>query len=255
MNKDFLTIGEIAKKMGVSVRTLQYYDKEGLLCPSAFSEGGRRLYSNKDIVKLHQILSFKHLGFSLEEIKTKLFLLDTPKEVLDVLHFQKGVIESQITTYQKALKTIMALEKEVAQMNKVNFSTYADIIEMIKSDNENYWAWKHFENPLKEHIRKRFGDDEKAGIRIFNTYKKVLEEALSLVEQDENPNSEKSQTLAKRWWNMIMDFTGGDMSLIPLLEKFNDDKGDWHNEYAEKQKKVDKFLESILRIYFEKQEG
>ena len=53
----YMTVGEVAKKMDVTVRTLQHYDREGLLSPSAISEGGRRLYTDKDIVKLHQILS------------------------------------------------------------------------------------------------------------------------------------------------------------------------------------------------------
>ena len=61
----FMTVGQVAKKMGVTVRALQYYDKEGLLSPSAESEGGRRLYTDKDLVKLHQIISLKSLGFSL----------------------------------------------------------------------------------------------------------------------------------------------------------------------------------------------
>ena len=58
----YMTVGEVAKKMNVSVRTLQYYDKEGLLVPSAESEGGRRLYTDQDMIQLHQILSLKHLG-------------------------------------------------------------------------------------------------------------------------------------------------------------------------------------------------
>ena len=61
----FMTVVEAAKKLGVTVRTLQYYDKEGLLSPSAASEGGRRLYTDKDLVMLHQIISLKSLGFSL----------------------------------------------------------------------------------------------------------------------------------------------------------------------------------------------
>ena len=44
MGKELMTIGELAKRMGVTVRTLQYYDKEGILEPSAFSAGGRSLY-------------------------------------------------------------------------------------------------------------------------------------------------------------------------------------------------------------------
>ena len=45
----YMTVGEVAKKVGTTVRTLQYYDKEGLLSPSAESEGGRRLYTDKDL--------------------------------------------------------------------------------------------------------------------------------------------------------------------------------------------------------------
>lgn len=60
----YMTVGEVAKRMGVTVRALQHYDREGILAPSAVSDGGRRLYTDKDIVKLHQILSLKRLGFS-----------------------------------------------------------------------------------------------------------------------------------------------------------------------------------------------
>lgn len=75
--QDYMTVGEIARKMGVTVRALQHYDREGLLSPSAISEGGRRLYTDKDIVKLHQILSLKHLGFSLDDIKNRLIQLQS----------------------------------------------------------------------------------------------------------------------------------------------------------------------------------
>ena len=56
MQEQQWTVGQLAHKMGVTVRTLQYYDREGLLKPSAFSTGGRRRYSDKDVVRLHQIL-------------------------------------------------------------------------------------------------------------------------------------------------------------------------------------------------------
>ena len=59
----YMTAGQMAKKMGITVRTVQYYDREGLLKPSAKSEGGRRLYTDKDLITLHQIISLKSLGF------------------------------------------------------------------------------------------------------------------------------------------------------------------------------------------------
>ena len=79
--EDFMTVGQLAQKMGTTVRTLQYYDREGLLTPSAQSEGGRRLYTYKDMIRLHQIQSLKSLGFSLDTIKNRLVSLETPKEV------------------------------------------------------------------------------------------------------------------------------------------------------------------------------
>ena len=87
-NNKLLTVGQLAKEMDVTVRTLQYYDKEGLLKPSQKSEGGRRLYTDKDIVKLHKILSLKYLGFSLDKIKDNLFSLDDPIEVAKILEQQ-----------------------------------------------------------------------------------------------------------------------------------------------------------------------
>ena len=50
----FMTVGKLAERMGVTVRTLQYYDREGLLSPTAESGGGRRLYTDKDMIQLHQ---------------------------------------------------------------------------------------------------------------------------------------------------------------------------------------------------------
>ena len=121
---NFMTIGEVAKKMGVTVRTLQYYDKEGLLSPSTQSEGGRRLYSNKDLIMLHQILSLKSLGFTLDDIKDRLIKLETPKDVANALSEQANDIRNKIKNLQDSLKAIEQLKEEVLQMNTVNFKKY-----------------------------------------------------------------------------------------------------------------------------------
>jgi len=102
----FMTVGQVAKKMGVTVRAMQYYDKEGLLPPSAESEGGRRLYTHQDIVKLHQILSMKYLGFSLEEIKAKLPSINSPKEASAALLEQAGEIRNKINGLKALLTSI-----------------------------------------------------------------------------------------------------------------------------------------------------
>ncbi|QQF63183.1 MerR family transcriptional regulator [Bacillus mojavensis] len=68
MSNNFLTIGQLAKRTGVTIRTLRYYDKIGLLQPSDYNEGGHRLYSFKDLKRLQQIQSLKFIGFSLKDI-------------------------------------------------------------------------------------------------------------------------------------------------------------------------------------------
>ena len=124
----FMTVGEVAKKIGVTVRTLQYYDQEGLLSPSAESEGGRRLYTDKDLVILHQIISLKSLGFSLDDIKHRLISLKTPSDVATALTKQADIIQEKIEQLTASLTAIEQLKEEVLQMQTVNFKKYADII-------------------------------------------------------------------------------------------------------------------------------
>ena len=66
------TIGQFARKTGVTTRTLRFYDQKGLLKPSYLSESGRRFYTDRDLLTLQNILVFKYLGYSLDEIRTML---------------------------------------------------------------------------------------------------------------------------------------------------------------------------------------
>lgn len=102
----FMTVGQLAKKIGITIRTLQYYDKEGLAFTSVESEGGRRLYIDKDLVKLHQILSLKSLGFSLKDIKGGLISLKTPDDVAKALTEQADVLRKKIEQLKDSLVAI-----------------------------------------------------------------------------------------------------------------------------------------------------
>ena len=135
----FMTVGEAAKKIGVSVRTLQYYDREGLLSPSAESEGGRRLYTDKDLVMLHQIISLKSLGFSLDDIKHRLISLETSTDVAAALTGQADSIREKIKQLTASLTAIEQLKEEVLQMQTVNFKKYVDIIVNLQMKNDSYY--------------------------------------------------------------------------------------------------------------------
>src|SRR5215218_7724980 len=73
MNHDgTMTVGALAKRVGVSVRTLRYYDEIGLLAPARHTAAGYRLYGAGDVARLQQIRSLRQLGFSLDEIRATL---------------------------------------------------------------------------------------------------------------------------------------------------------------------------------------
>lgn len=253
MNKDLLTVGELAKSMGVTVRTLQYYDNKGLLKASVRSDGGRRLYTKKDIVKLHQILSLKYLGFSLDEIKNNLTNLDTSDEVVQFLNQQKEVVKEQIDELQLSLLAIDALHDEVIEMEEVDFGKYADIISLLRHNIKDYWMIKLFDDKLLSQMKLKYMKDPKKGLDFYEIYKSICDETINLKEKGVSPKSKEGLMIAEKWWLFITDFTGGDMSLLPSLMKFNDDKSGWDEEMKNKQSMIDDFLDQALGLYFERE--
>ena len=86
--------GQFARRASVTVRTLRFYDREGLLPPSRITESGYRLYSDEHLASLQQILALKYLGFSLDEIRV-LLPVRAPQNLADVLAQQKRIMRDK----------------------------------------------------------------------------------------------------------------------------------------------------------------
>ncbi|MCX4327118.1 MAG: MerR family transcriptional regulator [Lachnospiraceae bacterium] len=243
----YMSIGEVARKMDVTVRTLQYYDKEGLLSPSAMSEGGRRLYTDKDIVRLHQILSLKHLGFSLADIKNRLIPLDTPDGIAGVLMEQAAAVRQKIESLSELLRELEVLREEVLQMQSVDFTKYADIIVNLQMKNDFYWLIKHFDDQTLDHIRSHF--DKDSGIAFMNTFVQLQDEVIRLQNAGVAADSAEGQSFAKSYWDMITDFTGGDMSMLPRLIELGQFQNTDH-KWKEFQDIANRYIEQALGFYF-----
>lgn len=245
--KGYMTVGEVAKKMEVTVRTLQHYDKEGLLSPSAVSDGGRRLYTDKDIVKLHQILSLKHLGFSLDDIRDRLIPLDAPNDVAQVLSEQAAVIREKIAGLTGSLSAIEALKAEVLEMQSVDFKKYADIIVNLEMKNDFYWLIKHFDSETLDHIRSRF--DRESGMAFLQKFLRLQDEAIRLQEAGVPAESPAGIQFAKAYWDLILEFTDGDTAMLPKLMQMGE-SGELNQEWKQKQDKANIFIEPALGAYF-----
>lgn len=244
-----MTVGEAAKKMNVTVRTLQYYDKEGLLSPSAESEGGRRLYTDKDLVMLHQIISLKSLGFSLDDIKQRLISLETPADVANALTEQADDIRQKIEQLKDSLSAIEQLKTEVLQMQTVNFKKYADIIVNLQMKNEFYYLIKRFDDDTLDHIRSQF--DQESGMDFMDRFNRLSDEIVQLQKENIPPESDKCQQVVEEYWGLITEFTNGDMSMLPQLIQIGSiDTAT--NAWEERQKIVNDYLEPALEIYFSK---
>lgn len=260
---EYMTVGEAAKEMGVTVRTLQYYDKIGLLPPSGESAGGRRLYTHKDLIKLHQILSLKSLGFSLDDIRKRLIPLDTPADVARALSSQEENLRQKIEELSEALNATRQLKAEVLQMHSVDFKKYADIIVNLQMKNEYYFLIKRFDDDTLDYIRSRF--DRESGISFLKRFNRLNQEILSLQKAQIPPESEKSQALTKQFWDLILEFTDGDMSMLPKLMEIGNfipqksnasaENPSLENQWNQMQALVNGYLEQALEIYFSRLGG
>ncbi|NLN04679.1 MAG: MerR family transcriptional regulator [Clostridiaceae bacterium] len=131
----FFTDGELARKCGVTVRTLQYYDQCGLLSPSRYSEGGRRLYDIEDVLRLQQILFFKGFGFSLEEIRDRLMTINSTQDFAKLLARQKEVIKEQIRHLEHITAIMDETIKRIESSENLSINMVMAILKAAKQNN------------------------------------------------------------------------------------------------------------------------
>lgn len=127
--KGFYTAGEFAKKAGVTIRTIRFYDNKGLLKPSSLSEAGYRLYTDKDFAKLQRILTLKYLGFSLEDIATMVITEDTEvNQLKNSLEIQLEIVRDRMKHMQLMESAIMEAKKVIEEDEEPDWSKIVDII-------------------------------------------------------------------------------------------------------------------------------
>lgn len=143
-NKDMeklYTTGQFAKLAGVTIRTIRYYDKIGLLKPSKILDNGYRQYCNEDLINLQKILSLKELGFSLEEIYP-LLMEDNKESFQESLKLQSALIDQKI----KHLINLKSAIKSTEKLLNRNHISWEKIIELIRLTNDEEFIIKQYLN-------------------------------------------------------------------------------------------------------------
>ncbi|NLK09330.1 MAG: MerR family transcriptional regulator [Firmicutes bacterium] len=195
-----MKVKELADLVGISVRTLHYYDEIGLLSPQKTTDTGYRLYSNDDLEILQQILFFRELGFPLKEIKQIISSSSFDKQEALIQH-QKMLVEkrSQLDKLINTVnKTIRHMKGEIQMTNKEKFEGF---------------DFSH--NPYEQEARKLWGDK---AVDVSNTkvagmskeaQKAVSEIYIKLASvRDTPPNSEEVQKAIEEWFNCLNNHFG-----------------------------------------------
>ena len=127
------TTGEIAKLCGVSVRTVQYYDTRGILIPSDLSDGGRRLYSEDDVMLLKNICFLRDIGLPINTI-SELLEEEHPEKVISILlKQQRAVLRDEIEERENKLSLINELEHGLKTLNRFSIHSIGDVATIMKS--------------------------------------------------------------------------------------------------------------------------
>jgi len=126
-------IGELARRAGISIRTLRHYDAIGLLAPCETTKAGYRLYDEAAMARLEQILYFRELGFALEEIREIMTSPDydayeAMRRQKKLLEMQKRRIEAMIARLDEAINGMGTPKAEVFDMSEIEKAKkqYAD---------------------------------------------------------------------------------------------------------------------------------
>jgi DNA-binding transcriptional MerR regulator len=198
------SINQLAKLAGITTRTLRYYDEIGLLPPQRISTNGYRVYGQKEVDLLQQIMFYRELGVQLEEIKKIIWAKDYDRtaallEHLSALKAKKAQIELLINNVEK---TIAASKGEIKMTDKEKFEGFK---QKLIEDNE-----KKFGKEVREKYGDAAVDASNAKLMGLTTeqYEKVQElsqqinETLKEAYRQGDPSSELAQhacALHKEW--------------------------------------------------------
>jgi DNA-binding transcriptional MerR regulator len=191
------TVNEVSKLTGVSIRTLQYYDKIGLLRPAEYTESGYRLYDDAALEKLQQILLFKELEFPLKDIKEIITRSDFDKRLaldqqIELLELKKEHIENLIS---------MCRELKLRGVRDLDFTAFdsSKIDEYTKRAKEQWGNTPEFKE-FEEKNKKRSKSEEES---MMTDFMKLFEEFGAMKDQD--PASLEVQDQVKKLQSFITE--------------------------------------------------
>ena len=205
-------IGELARRTGLTVRTLHHYDEIGLLSPAERSDGGHRVYDEAAVQRLYRIVSLRSLGFPLDAIARALdSAAFDPREAVDD-HLRR--LEAQIAQERRLVRKLEALRD---RLDADDFLTTIEELTM----RERYYTPDQLDQ--LEQRRQALGEDaikdvEREWSEIFATLKQEMDNGTDPADPRLRPIGERSKQLLEM-------FTGGDPGIQASLKRMYETEG------------------------------
>lgn len=210
MGPDAMRVGELAKRTGVSVRALHYYEEIGLLAPIARSEAGYRLYTAADVTRLQQIMSLRQLGLSLEQIRDCLNRSDISP--LRVIEMHLAGVREQIALHHALRDRLEAIAEVVRRAAEPSVTELLHIVEMMNRM-ETYYTPEQREW-LKER-RQAVGEERIREVEA--EWPILIAQVRDAMDAGTDPADPTVQALAARWMGLVREFTGGNPGIEQSL--------------------------------------
>jgi DNA-binding transcriptional MerR regulator len=197
-------VKDLSSLTGVSVQTLHHYDRISLLKPSLRLTNGYRVYSEKDLLKLQQIIALKFFGFELSQIKN---LVSDESNALNHFQAQAQVLEQKAAAMQEGAKTLRSILNSVDINQSIPWKTIIQLIEVYKMTKQLDHSWvKEIFTPdeLKQYaeFEKEFKTNTQKA-QFEKTWNHLVNEVKSNINHD--PNSSLGIELGKK----LMDWVNG----------------------------------------------
>ena len=238
-----MTIHEVSKLAGVSIRTLQYYDKIGLLHPSGYSDAGYRLYDDADLERLQHILLFRELEFPLKDIKA---IINSPdfdrgkalEQQIELLKLKKEHIENLIN-FALGIKLLGVKHMDFKAFDRSKLDEYSRQAKELYSETPEY---KEMEEKQKNRTK---AEDDLLADRFMLLFK----EAGQI--KNTNPASDEAQDLVRRIQAFITEhmYTCSDKILRGLGKMYSGGGDFTKNIDAYGGEGTGEFVDKAIQIY------
>ena len=192
-----MTVQKVSRLTGVSIRTLQYYDRIGLLHPTEYSDAGYRLYDDAALETLQQILLFRELEFPLKDIRK---IIESPdfdrgkalEQQIELLTLKKEHIENLIDL-ARGIKLLGVRHLKFDAFDTKKIDEYAA---QAKASWGNTPAYKEFEEKSKGRTKEQDRDISLGMMDIFAEFGAI---------RTTDPASEEAQALVKKLQGYITE--------------------------------------------------